>query len=90
MGNYGFVGLDISKGYADIYAVRADKQPIEPAFRLYDVTEGHERLGKLINKWLADEKFETLYCGVETGCHLMQEPTRQIKKRQKKKIRQKL
>lgn len=66
MGNYGFVGLDISKGYADIYVVRADKQLIEQAFRLYDVAEGHERLGKLIDKWLTDEKFETLYCGVES------------------------
>lgn len=66
MQKFGYLGLDISKGYADLYAVRSDKQPIEAAFRLYDMPEGHQQLGKLIDTWLSTEGFDTIYCGVES------------------------
>lgn len=66
MKNYGFLGLDISKGYADLFIIRPDKIPVEPAFRLYDVADGHKKLEQLIAKWLHEEKFDTLYCGVES------------------------
>ena len=66
MGNYGYLGIDISKGYADLYVVRSDKQPVESTFRLYDVPEGHQQLGKIIDKWLTKEKFDNLFCGVES------------------------
>jgi transposase len=66
MGNYGYLGIDISKGYADFLVVRSDKQSVESSFRLYDVPEGHQQLGKLIDKWLAREKFDILFCGVES------------------------
>lgn len=66
MNKFGFLGIDISKGYADLYAVRSDKQPLESTFRLYDVPEGHQQLGKLIDGWLATHQFETFYCGVES------------------------
>lgn len=66
MKNYGFLGLDISKGYADLFIITLEKKPVEPAFRLYDVADGHKKLEELITKWLCDEKFDILYCGVES------------------------
>jgi transposase len=66
MGNYGYLGIDISKGYADLYVSRSNKQEVESAFRLYDIPEGHQQLGILIDKWLFQEKFDTLFCGVES------------------------
>jgi transposase len=66
MGNYGFLGIDISKGYADLFITRANKQSLEPTFRLYDLPESHRQLGELIDKWLSLEKWDTLLCGVES------------------------
>lgn len=66
MNNYGFLGLDISKGYADLYVLNAEKIPVEPAFRLYDVQDGHQKLEELIEKWFTKQKFDILYCGVES------------------------
>jgi transposase len=66
MGNYGFLGIDISKGYADLFITRANKQSLEPTFRLYDLPESHRQLGELIDKWLSLEKWDTLFCGVES------------------------
>lgn len=66
MNNDGFLGLDISKGYADLYVVNAAKVPVEAAFRLYDVQDGHQRLEELIDKWLVKQNFDTIYCGVES------------------------
>jgi transposase len=66
MSNSGFLGIDISKGYADLFITGANKQPLEPTFRLYDLPESHRQLGELIDKWLSREKFDTLFCGVES------------------------
>jgi transposase len=66
MNNNGFLGLDISKGYADLYVINSDKIPVEAAFRLYDVQDGHQRIEELIDKWFEKQSFETLYCGVES------------------------
>ena len=66
MGNHGYLGIDVSKGYADLFITGASKQPLEPTFRLYDVPESHRQLGDLIDKWLSQEKFDTLFCGVES------------------------
>lgn len=66
MGNYGYLGIDISKGYADLFITTSDKRPLETTFRLYDVPESHRQLGGLIDKWLFQQKFDTLFCGVES------------------------
>jgi len=66
MGNFGYLGIDISKGYADLFITTSDKRPLEPTFRLYDVPESHLQLGVLIDKWLSEQKFNTLFCGVES------------------------
>lgn len=60
-----FVGLDCSKGYADILALQPDKQIAEPAFRLYDAAEGYEQLQSLITSWLS-KGYNHICCGVES------------------------
>ncbi|MBA3675432.1 MAG: IS110 family transposase [Chitinophagaceae bacterium] len=60
-----YVGIDCSKGYADIIAFGSNKEIAEPAFRLYDITEGYRQLQSLIARWL-DIGFEHIYCGVES------------------------
>jgi transposase len=61
----GYVGIDVSKGYADIIMLQSDKEVVEEAFRLYDTVEGHGQLLELIDKWMC-KGFETIYCGVES------------------------
>ena len=65
MAKVAYLGIDVSKGYADLILLQADKEVIEDAFRLYDAKEGYERLSKLIDKWLL-LGFETIFCGVES------------------------
>jgi len=60
-----FLGIDVSKGYADLILLELNKEVLEPAFRLFDAVEGHLQLGKLIDQWLA-KGFENIYCGVES------------------------
>lgn len=65
MGKIGYLGIDVSKGYADFITLQANKEVIEKAFRLYDVTEGHRQLEKIIDG-LFDKGFQEVYCGVES------------------------
>jgi len=59
-----YVGIDCSKGYADIIAFQCNKEIAEPAFRLYDINEGYQQLQALISRWLA-LGYNQIYCGVE-------------------------
>jgi transposase len=60
-----YVGIDCSKGYSDIIAFHSYKEIAEPAFRLYDVTQGYYQLQSLINRWLS-LGYNQIYCGVES------------------------
>lgn len=61
----GYVGIDVSKGYADIIMLQSNKEVAEEAFRLYDSFEGYGQLSGLIDQWMV-KGFETIYCGVES------------------------
>jgi transposase len=60
-----YVGIDVSKGYSDFLALQADKELLEGAFRLYDVSEGYEQLSKIIDRWFK-QGFEEICFGVES------------------------
>jgi hypothetical protein len=60
-----YVGMDCSKGYADIIAFNSNKEIAETAFRLYDTTEGYQQLQSLITSWLG-LGFTQIFCGVES------------------------
>jgi len=61
----GFLGIDVSKGYADFLLLDEQKQTIEETFILEDNGQGRKQLKALIEKWLS-QGIEQLYCGVES------------------------
>jgi transposase len=60
-----FLGIDVSKGYADFLLLDEKKQRVEEAFMLEDNGKGREELKALIEKWFS-QGVEQLYCGVES------------------------
>lgn len=65
MRNNVYLGIDASKGYSDFIVLQQNKDVAEPAFRLYDVSEGYIQLGKLIDSWIK-KGYDHIYCGVES------------------------
>jgi transposase len=65
MNQRAFLGIDVSKGYADFLLLNEQKQSIEEAFVLEDNSQGRKQLKVLIEKWFS-QGIELLYCGVES------------------------
>jgi transposase len=65
MNKKAFLGIDVSKGYADFLLLDEQKRIIEEAFMLEDNRRGREQLKALIEKWFS-QGVEELYCGVES------------------------
>lgn len=61
----GFLGIDVSKGYADFLLLGQDKTVLEESFQLPDSALGRKQLKALITKWFS-AGMEELYCGVES------------------------
>lgn len=62
----GFLGIDVSKGYADFVLLNQDGKKLEDTFQLDDTRKGHN----LLKKWLMDlpgkHSISELYCGLES------------------------
>ncbi len=65
MQSQGFLGIDVSKGYADFLLLDQSKEILEEGFQLEDNSDGRKQLKELIANWFA-QGLETLYCGVES------------------------
>ncbi|MGH2612892.1 MAG: IS110 family transposase [Rhabdochlamydiaceae bacterium] len=61
----GYLGIDVSKGYADFLLLDSSKKVVESNFQLTDTKDGRQVLGKQIARWKA-EGLKELYCGVES------------------------
>lgn len=61
----GFLGIDVSKGYADFLLLDQPKNVLEQPFQLDDTGEGRKQLRVLIEEWFL-KGIKTLYCGVES------------------------
>jgi transposase len=61
----GFLGIDVSKGYADFLLLDDHKKVMEESFQLQDNKAGRIQLRELIEKWVS-LGLQTLYCGVES------------------------
>ena len=61
----GFLGIDVSKGYADFLLLDAHKQVLEESFQLQDNDAGRHQLKALIEEWFL-KGMEQLYCGIES------------------------
>lgn len=65
MNKQGFLGIDVSKGYADFVLIDSNKSVIEKFFRLNDTNGDRKQLGELIERWL-EGGLESVLCGVES------------------------
>ena len=65
MKNKAFLGIDVSKGYADFLLLDQDKQVLEDTFRLNDNKAGRLKLSQIIEHWFS-LGLEELFCGVES------------------------
>lgn len=61
----GFLGIDVSKGYADFVLFDEQCRILEDFFQLSDTVQGRKDLKLLIAGW-QKEGLEQLYCGVES------------------------
>jgi len=61
-----FLGIDVSKGYADFMFLDGQKQPIEKPFQLDDNFEGHRQLEALLKLVQQQHGIGMFYCGLES------------------------
>ena len=61
-----YLGIDVSKGYADFVIVNLQKQPMVKNFQLDDTFDGHSRLHEIISRFLADHPQAFMYAAVES------------------------
>ena len=65
-----YMGIDVSKGYADFILLDQDRNTIEPVFQLDDTAEGHHKLDKILKGIFQRWPQAVLYCGLEsTGAY---------------------
>jgi transposase len=60
-----YLGIDVSKGYADFVLLDSQCIVLEDLFQLNDTFEGRNELKKLIDDW-RKKGLKELYCGVES------------------------
>lgn len=61
-----YMGIDVSKGYADFVIVDSHKKPVVKNFQLDDTFDGHSRLYEIVSRFLADHPKAILYAAVES------------------------
>jgi len=61
-----YMGIDVSKGYADFMILNSKKQPVAQNFQLDDTFEGHQSLYKLLDRFLGEHPESVLFAGVES------------------------
>ena len=61
-----YLGIDVSKGYADFTILNKEKEIVEENFQLDDTFEGHQRLFNFLKTHFERHPKLTLYCAVES------------------------
>ena len=61
-----YLGLDVSKGYADMILLDSQRNQLEPAFQLDDNRQGHDRLQSLLKQFRQQHNLQIIYCGLES------------------------
>ena len=65
MKNY-YLGIDVSKGYADFVILNEKKQIVEDNFQLDDTFKGHSCLYERLNAFFEKHPQSIIYAGVES------------------------
>ena len=61
-----YLGIDVSKGYADFAILDAHKQPVERSFQLDDTFEGHAQLYERLHAFSQDHHQASIIAAVES------------------------
>ena len=61
-----YLGIDVSKGYADFMIINFKKQPVVQGFQLDDTFDGHRSLYNILGRFLAKHSDSTLFAGMES------------------------
>ena len=61
-----YMGIDVSKGYADFMTINAQKKPVIQSFQLDDTFEEHQTLYNIVGRFLAKHPNSMLFAGMES------------------------
>ncbi len=61
-----YMGIDVSKGYADFMIIDQQKKPVIVGFQLDDTFDGHRRLYQVLERFFAEHSDASLFAGVES------------------------
>lgn len=61
-----YLGIDVSKGYADFIIINSDKIPVENSFQLDDTIDGHNRLYERLYNFLKNHPESEIHSAVES------------------------
>ena len=61
-----YLGIDVSKGYADFIILDKDKKVVEDSFQLDDTFEGHNQLFKILSDFIAMHPDSNIFAAVES------------------------
>jgi len=62
----GYLGIDVSKGYADFALLNSERQQLDDIFQLDDTRQGHDRLKERLELFCEKYDITHLYCGLES------------------------
>lgn len=66
MNEVGFLGIDVSKGYADFSLFNFKKQQLGKSYKCYDNVDGHAKMFKKIEANMVEYGLSVIICGVES------------------------
>ena len=61
-----YLGIDVSKGYADFIILNKDKKVVEDNFQLDDTFEGHNQLFKIVSGFITKNPEAKIFAAVES------------------------
>lgn len=61
-----YLGIDVSKGYADFTLLDREKNQLEEVFQLDDTREGHDCLKKQLERMINRYELNHVYCALES------------------------
>jgi transposase len=61
-----YLGIDVSKGFADFMIIDCQKRPVVKGFQLDDTFDGHQSLYNILSRFLSEHPESTLFAGLES------------------------
>jgi len=61
-----YLGIDVSKGYADFMLIDSERKPLGKDFKLSDTRSGHDQLERFLSSARRDHGLELILCGLES------------------------